>query len=228
LALAAFITALPTGVLPVNTRWSKGSAENPAGDDGHLLLWKDLAEHFGQKLTGRGRELGRLDHRPIARRQRRGERHERQPDREIPGRHDADDAERLVDDMCAAGAELHVHMPLLRAHPALEIAAQVVDALDQRHAFENCSLPGRATLEIDIECLLELGKARPHGLLQREQIGLAGGKRGGAIAQECCALAGEDGGQTPVGRNAGTGIGDVSFDDVRFCDGGFCEGGIHD
>ena len=30
LALAAFITALPTGVLPVKTRWSKGSAENAA------------------------------------------------------------------------------------------------------------------------------------------------------------------------------------------------------
>ena len=32
-----------------------------------------------------------------------------------------DDAERLVDDARAAGAEVHFHVPLLRTHPAFEL-----------------------------------------------------------------------------------------------------------
>ncbi len=201
LALAAFITALPTGVLPVKTRWSKGSAENAAPTsgaarhDGDLLLGEDLAQHLGQEIARCGRELGRLDHGAIAGRDRRGERHEREPDGEVPRRHDADDAERLVDDARACRAEVHLHMPLLRAHPAFEIAAQIVDALNEGHAFEDRGLLGGASLEVGIERLREFRQARPHRILQLEQVGLAGGERRRALAQERGALAGKDVGQ---------------------------------
>ena len=64
LALAAFITALPTGVEPVNTRWSKGSAKNAApistkrtaGDDGHLLLREDLVAVLGSEQPVLGQQ----------------------------------------------------------------------------------------------------------------------------------------------------------------------------
>ena len=86
-------------------------------------------------------------------------------------------------------------MPLLRAHPAFEIAAQIVDALNQGHAFEDRRLLGGASFEIGVERLREFRQARPHRLLQLGRSALRAASVGGAVAQECGALAGKDVGQ---------------------------------
>ncbi len=112
---------------------------------------------------------------------------------------------------------MHLHVPLLRGHPGLQVAAQIVDALHQGHAFEDRGLLGGVSLEICVERCRELGQPRLHRLLQLGEVGLAGGERRRPIGQERGALAGKNAGQAIVaggGRDVDeAGIGNLGAGD---------------
>ena len=74
------------------------------GDHRDFVLGEGLGDQRSQQLAGRRRDLRRLDHRAIAGGERRRERHQRERERVVPRRDDADDAERLRLDVRAAQA----------------------------------------------------------------------------------------------------------------------------
>ena len=108
---AARMTARPTGVEPVNSRWSNGSAEKVRATSGSPFTThtssraNDFADERRQQRTGRGRELRHLDHCPVAGGERADERAGGQVDRVVPGHDDAHDAERLGEDAARDPAE---------------------------------------------------------------------------------------------------------------------------
>ncbi len=105
---------------------------------------------------------------------------------------------------------MHLHMSLPRAHPALEVAGEVVDALDERHALEDRRLGGRAAFEICVERLGEVVHVGPHRTLQLGEVGAARLERGRAVAQEGGPLAGKDVGRVCNG-GVGNGGGEIIF-----------------
>lgn len=102
----------------------------PAADDRDLVGWERVSQQAGEEGRGRRSVLGGLEHHPVAGRQGGPEWGEREIDRIVPGRDDADYAERLVDDLGAARQEVEGDGTALRLHPGCEMAGRVLDPRD--------------------------------------------------------------------------------------------------
>jgi hypothetical protein len=139
-SLAAFITARPTAVLPVKTRWIErqgGECGAVAADNGDLFFGEELAQHRREHGV-RGRcELRRFEHDAVSRGNRGDHRHQRQVDWVVPRRDDADHAERLILDAIPAEPHVQGDVAARRAHEAMEIALEVVNALDDAQDFHH-------------------------------------------------------------------------------------------
>ena len=97
---------------------------------------KRSATSRAQQLREGGRQLGRLDHRPVAGGERVDERRESELERVVPGRDDADHAERLVADPGARRLEQGIDPAPLRPHPARDVLAGVADRVQRRNDLE--------------------------------------------------------------------------------------------
>ncbi len=182
----------------------KGGADlRPAGDYGDLLLGKNLAEHGAQKFGRLRREFGGLDDGPVPRRDGGRQRHEGQRQRIVPGRHNADDPERLIQHPRVARQEIDADAAAARPHPGSKIALQVIDALNQRDDLHDRRLIAGAVAEVRVD-------RRGEGLAPREKGGFQLCEIGGplrqnrrTLAQESRALLFENCGQQDVVRHAG-------------------------
>jgi hypothetical protein len=111
-------------------------------EHGHLRLVECLSNDVTHELRTGWRHLGGLDERSIACREDPRERTERQVEGEVPGAHDAHDAEWLVAHLGrgAQEPERERGRAFLRLHPAPEALLAILGALD-----DGCDLgPARA------------------------------------------------------------------------------------
>ncbi len=97
--------------------------------DGELVFGEALAHDARHQLGGPRRELGGLDHHPVACRQRPQRRQHRQLIGIVPRRHHADDAERLGEQAVVPGPVHDLCRDPLRAHPPRQMPLRVLDGL---------------------------------------------------------------------------------------------------
>ncbi len=119
-----------------------------ADDDRHLVGGEMLGDQALQQLGEARRQFRRLQHGAVAGRQRVGQRRQRQDQRIVPGRHDADDAERLVAHPGPARLEGDVDAAALRLHPSGERFGGVADGVEGRADLQELGLGLRALAEI--------------------------------------------------------------------------------
>ena len=174
-----------------------------AGHHGDLVFVIELAQHGGEQLRRCWRELGRLQHDAIAGGDRRRKRRERERHRIVPGRDDADDAERLIDDSVRTGKEHHGGAAALGPHEAAEIAVQIFDGGNHRADVEQQRLLPCPVAEIVVERRHELLLAGQQRILQLHKIAAPRGERRGAVAQESRTLAIENEGEGALDLGAG-------------------------
>ena len=103
------------------------------------------------------RQLGRLDHHPVAGGDRADRGRQRQLQRIIPGRDDADHPERLRDQAVLARHELQRGVDALRRHPFLQVLGGVLDLDIEEQRLGDGGLDGGAMAEIGRDRLLEAG-----------------------------------------------------------------------
>ena len=89
----------------------------------HLhFVWREIfADHPRHQRRGCRRQLRRLDHHPVARGQRGQRRIHRQVVRVVPGRDDADHAERLAQELVAGRQKMQRCWHAARLHPAAQM-----------------------------------------------------------------------------------------------------------
>ena len=92
--------------------------------------------------------LGRLEHDVVAGGDGIGQRDQCQLDGVVPGRHDADHAQRLAADFGARRQEGQVDAAPLGPHPAAQVAAQVADFVQGDHDVGGQGFVARAAAEI--------------------------------------------------------------------------------
>ena len=131
-----------------------------ARHDRDLIFRKDLPHHGDDQLGRLRRVLGGLQHRAIAGGDGGCERHQAEARGIVPRRDDADDAERLEHDLCGSRTELHGDAPRARTHPAPQVPAQIVDALDGGHDLHDGGLVGGPMAEVGIDRSFEVPAAR--------------------------------------------------------------------
>src|SRR5215207_10103779 len=157
-SLAAFITARPTSVLPVKTRWSKGKEENAepspltivtcSGGKTSLSVVASTAFVAGVNFDG-------FEHDAVPGGDRGDDGHQRQVDGVVPRRNDPDHAERLVFDAVGAEPQRQGDAAAGRAHESTEIAIQVVDALNDADKLHHRGFVSRAMSEVGVDRLLD-------------------------------------------------------------------------
>ncbi|MNQ87754.1 hypothetical protein D3C85_1029930 [compost metagenome] len=99
-------------------------------DDHHLVIPKHLGQQGAQHGIGMGGELGELDHGSVAGGDGADEGPQAQHHREVPGHHDADDAQRLIVHLDPGGGQQQAGVAPRWPHPALEPFQAVVDLHD--------------------------------------------------------------------------------------------------
>ena len=103
-----------------------------ARHDGELVLGEAPRDELGDQRRGPRRELGGLHQHAIAGGERAGRRHDRELERVVPRRDDADDTERLRQDFAAPGQQRERRGNAPRSHPARQIAQRVANAVGAR------------------------------------------------------------------------------------------------
>ncbi|MNN06685.1 hypothetical protein D3C81_1194860 [compost metagenome] len=98
--------------------------------------------------AGRGGRLTELEHHPIARRQRADQRTDGQVQRVVPRHDDPDHAQRLVNHFGRSRLESGAHLASRGSHPALEVFAGVMDAVQAGHQFGEQGFIGAAMAEV--------------------------------------------------------------------------------
>ena len=135
---AASATSRPTRVEPVKIRWSNGSAAKALRDlvvdagHEHLGGVEFRRDHFLQQRGKPRHQFARLDHHPVAGGERADRRRQRQLQRIIPRRDDADHAERLRDQAIFGRHELQRGRDPLRRHPFLQMLCGVLDLAEHQ------------------------------------------------------------------------------------------------
>jgi hypothetical protein len=151
---AACITWRPTGVEPVNNRWSKGSCENSlATSERHprrpiTRRRRSIADQLGKQRCGRRGDLRHLDQHPIAGGQRRGERRRGEENRVVPGHDDADGPERLITHLRPARLKPQRNRTPLWPHPAPQVAARMANRCVTRKKLEQACFGSRTMAKI--------------------------------------------------------------------------------
>ncbi len=144
-----------------------------AGDD-HFGRVEFRRDHLFQQRREPRRQLARLDHHPVAGGERPDRRRQRELERIIPGRDDADDAERLRDQVVFRRPELQRGRNAPRRHPCLQVLGGVLDLREQKQRFGDRGLDCRAVAEIGQDRLLEaclvLGDRRAQPLQQVQTL----------------------------------------------------------
>lgn len=108
----------------------------------HLIGTETGRQQALNQLTGAWRQLGGLDHHPIASRQGGGQGDEGQRDRVVPRRHDADDAFGLILHVGAASTVKRRDVTTFGLHEATQVPQQVIDGLDHAKQFHDvCFVP---------------------------------------------------------------------------------------
>ncbi|MNZ86792.1 hypothetical protein D3C78_1056280 [compost metagenome] len=115
----------------------KGRTDLGAADKCRDLgIVEPFRQQLHQQCSSDGSELRQRDHRPVTRRKGFGEWREGDGHREIPGRHDADTAQRLKMNLRLGAQQPRAHFraPPLRLHPLPQMLAGVLEPADwQQH-----------------------------------------------------------------------------------------------
>ena len=127
-----------------------------AGDD-HFGGVEFGRDHLFQQRGKPRHQFARLDHHPVARGDRAHRRRQRQLQRIIPGRDDADDAERLRDQPVFGRHELQRGGDAPRRHPFLQVLGGVLDFAEHEHRFREQGLDAAAMAEIRRDRRFETG-----------------------------------------------------------------------
>ena len=163
----------------------KGSERRPlrgvALDHRDLLLWKHLGQQLRHQGAGGRRELGRLDHHPIAGGDCRRQRHGRQRERVVPWGHDPHYAERLVFDAGSAQQHGHRDVPARWTHEPTQVPLEIVDSHDQGQQFQDRSLMARSVAEIVADRLCNFVPAREDRAAEFLQVCTAACQGGHAV-----------------------------------------------
>jgi hypothetical protein len=114
-----------------------------------------LRDRLPQQRGKVRRELARLDDDQVAGGDGADRGRERQLQRIIPGRDDADDAERLRHQPIARGQELQRSRHALRRHPAFQMFCRVPDLGEHHHRLGDIGFDRRAVAEIGRDSLPE-------------------------------------------------------------------------
>jgi len=119
-----------------------------AGDD-HDFRRAEIFTNRLRQAGGESRgEFARLDHREVAGGERADQRRERQLQRIVPGRDDADDAERQRHQAVRARPEVKLGRNAPRLHPARHVPQRVFDGGLDNERFGELRFVGRAVAEI--------------------------------------------------------------------------------
>ena len=161
---------------------------NAATEDGDLIFRKGFPEHPREKLGAARTELRRLDHRAVARGERRQERTERQVQREVPRADDSDDALRLVLDVCAIGEEHDFSAAPEGFHPVPQIRQRVVCLQDGADHLDQPGFAGRTPAKVCVDRRHDLILVAPQHRLHRTQLVRAFGECRVRVAEKCRAL----------------------------------------
>ncbi|MNM85171.1 hypothetical protein D3C81_972800 [compost metagenome] len=118
------------------------------GDDRHLLLGEGSRDALLQQRRERRRQLGRLDHHAIARRDGADGRPHRELIRIVPRGYHADHAQRLAQDAAVAGPVMQGGGRAPRLHPRPQVAHGVPGGGRHHHQVGQPCLVRRAVAEI--------------------------------------------------------------------------------
>ncbi len=123
-----------------------------AGDEqlGRIESRGDRLLQQRRKMRG---QLARLDENAVAGGERADRGRQRELERIIPGRDDADDTERLRHQPVAGRQELQRGRDPLRRHPALQVLCRMPDLGEQQHRLGDGGLDRRTVTEIGRDCL---------------------------------------------------------------------------
>ena len=157
LSAAARMTSRPRAEEPVKRRWSKGWRAKAAATSGppstvRATSGPRAASSQRRQLVGRPRRhLGGLQRDAVAGGERADEGREAELDRVVPGREDADDAERLRHEPRPARPERQVDSDGPRAGPAAQAAARVPGRVGDDQDLGEQRLLSRPPAEIGVE-----------------------------------------------------------------------------
>ena len=144
------------------------------------ILGADLDQQCGQMT----RVLRHLDHRPVACCQDRGQRAERQVEREVPWHDHAHHAQRLGNHAVrSAGKHHHVDVAALRLHPTLEVLRAVLDGFEHHEELGEQGLKLRTTAVVAVDRLDKTVAVVLQQPSQRVQVGQALSPRGLRIGE---------------------------------------------
>ena len=116
----------------------------------HLRRIEGIAQQAREERRGGGRQLGRLEQDPVARRQRRGQGQQGELEGVVPGRDDAHHPERNPTHLRVRGSEGQSDRFALGAHPAGEMAPHVPDRSPHGLKFADLRLLARPSAVIRI------------------------------------------------------------------------------
>jgi hypothetical protein len=191
-----------------------GAERGIALHDLHLVGVEDRGEHAREQRAHGRRVFGRLDHHAVAGGERARQRHDGQLEGIVPGRDDADHAERRVAHFAARRPEGQVDRAPLRPHPLAQALAREVDLVERHQHVGAERLQRCAPAEIGRAGLHELVAVRAHRTFELLERGDALAVTGD-VRQVRGAQALEGGGEA-VDR----GQGGVHIRSVYPCDGG--------
>ena len=172
-----------------------------AGGNRDPIRREHLRQQAAQELGGARGVFGRLQVHVVAGGDRGGQRDQRQIDRVVPRRDHAHHAQRHRPDLRACRQQPPAHADPLRAHPAAQVLAQVVDAVEHGHAIGDPRFVHRTVAEIG-------GNRRGHLVHPPLQ-------RGAQALQVVAALPEIRRGGLPAGAQALQGGGEIGDGGVR-------------
>ena len=119
-----------------------------ARHNGHLFRVEVLGDHLLQQLGEGRRQLRRLQHRPVARREGIHQRRKGEVQRIVPGRDDPDHPQRFVPHPRLARLKVDADVPFLRLHPPGQVLLRMAHGAERRHQLHQLRLDPRARAEV--------------------------------------------------------------------------------
>ena len=119
-------------------------------NDGHFGFVEHRRQHVFQSAVSRGGKLRHLDHGTVARSECRSNRYQGQLNWVVPGHHNTNDPQRLVDDFIRCRRKQHIYMTTGWTHPFAHVFNHVVERLHRRHDFCNQGVPLSPATEVFI------------------------------------------------------------------------------
>jgi len=114
----------------------------------HQVFGEDLRQQGLEQFAGGRGRFAEFEHHPVARGQRAHQWPDGQVQRVVPGHDHPDHAQRLVDDFGRGGLEGDAYSAAGRFHPATEVFARIVNAMQAGHQFGEQGFVGAAMAEV--------------------------------------------------------------------------------